>query len=309
VSVAPETGGLSQPIDAELIEKLIEHTRLSHEQVTLIRELMGTARLDFVDAALQLNLISADDAAGIVEWAQRIDSQAGVVETALRRQSIGRVATVPPSIYVKPSKELLLVHNPDHPHCERIRALRTELIMLMGSEHRQASVFAVLSPGPGEGRSLLAAELAIAFAQLGRRTLLVEADLRRPRQHFLFGAENTNGLAQCLTLGAVPQLLRVGGLPQFSLLPAGSPPPNPLELLSDGRFEDLLFDWRRVFDVLVVDTPAITKYADGLAIASLTEEVLLLSRANSTGHKDMKDTLRRLGTTRARILGAVINNF
>jgi protein-tyrosine kinase len=308
LSVAPETGGLSQPIDSDLIEKLIERSRLSHEQVALIRELMGTARLGFVDAALQLNLITADDAAG-VERSQRTDSQAGVVETALRRQSIGRVATVPPLIYVKPSKELLLVHNPDHPHCERIRALRTELIMLMGSEHRQASVFAVLSPGPGEGRSLLAAELAIAFAQLGRRTLLVEADLRRPRQQLLFGTENAHGLAQCLTFGAVPQLLRVDGLPQFSLLPAGSPPPNPLELLSDGRFEELLFDWRRVFDVLVIDTPAITKYADGLAIASFVEQVLLLSRANSTSHKEMQDTLRRLGTTKARILGAVINNF
>lgn len=308
MSVAPETGGLSQPIDSDLIEKLIERSRLSHEQVALIRELMGTARLGFVDAALQLNLITADDAAG-VERSQRTDSQAGVVETALRRQSIGRVATVPPLIYVKPSKELLLVHNPDHPHCERIRALRTELIMLMGSEHRKASVFAVLSPSPGEGRSLLAAELAIAFAQLGRRTLLVEADLRRPRQQLLFGTENAHGLAQCLTFGAVPQLLRVDGLPQFSLLPAGSPPPNPLELLSDGRFEELLFDWRRVFDVLVIDTPAITKYADGLAIASFVEQVLLLSRANSTSHKEMQDTLRRLGTTKARILGAVINNF
>jgi protein-tyrosine kinase len=302
LSVAPETGGLSQPIDSDLIEKLIERSRLSHEQVALIRELMGTARLGFVDAALQLNLITADDAAG-VERSQRTDSQTGVVETALRRQSIGRVATVPPLIYVKPSKELLLVHNPDHPHCERIRALRTELIMLMGSEHRQASVFAVLSPGPGEGRSLLAAELAIAFA------LLVEADLRRPRQQLLFGTENAHGLAQCLTFGAVPQLLRVDGLPQFSLLPAGSPPPNPLELLSDGRFEELLFDWRRVFDVLVIDTPAITKYADGLAIASFVEQVLLLSRANSTSHKEMQETLRRLSTTRARILGAVINNF
>jgi protein-tyrosine kinase len=309
VSVARETGGLSQPTDADLIEKLIERSRLSHDQVALIRELMGTARLGFVDAALQLNLISADDAAGVVERMQRPDSQAGVVETALRRQSIGRVATVPPSIYVKPSKELLLVHSPDHPHCERIRALRTELIMLMGNEHRQAGVIAVLSPGPGEGRSLLAAELAIAFAQLGRRTLLVEADLRRPRQQLLFGAENANGLAQCLSFGAVPQLLRVDGLPQFSLLPAGSPPPNPLELLSDGRFEELLFDWRRVFDVLVIDTPAITKYADGLAIASFVEQVLLLSRANSTSHKSMQDTLRRLATTRARILGAVINNF
>jgi protein-tyrosine kinase len=309
VSLAPQTDGQSAPLDAELIEALIEHSRLSHEQVARVRELMATGELDFVDAALQLNLITSDDAASIVERAQRNGSRPGIVETALRRQSIGRVATVPPSIYVKPSKELLLVNNAGHPHCERIRALRTELLMLMGTENRQASVFAVLSPGPGEGRSQLVAELAIAFAQLGRRTLLVEADLRHPRQQILFGAENATGLAQCLSFGAVPQLLRVDGLPQLSLLPAGSAPSNPLELLSDGRFEGLLFDWRRIFDVLVIDTPPVTKYADGLAIASFAEQVLVLSRANSTSHKDMKDTLRRLGTTKARVLGAVVNNF
>jgi receptor protein-tyrosine kinase len=92
-------------------------------------------------------------------------------------------------------------------------------------------------------------------------------------------------------------------------MPAGSVPPNPLELLSDGRFERLISDWQRVFDVLVLDTPPVTKFADGLAVASFARDVLLLSRANSTSHRDMKDTLRRLATTNARILGAVINNF
>jgi len=204
---------------------------------------------------------------------------------------------------------LLLAHDPDHPHCERLRALRTELSLVLGNGGREASVVAVLSPGPKEGRSQLAAELAIAFAQLGRRTLMVEADLRRPRQHELFGAGDASGMAQCLAFGRQPQFLRVENLPQLSLLTAGQLPSNPLELLSDGRFERLISDWRRIFDVLVIDTPAVTQFADGLAIASLAEQVLLLSRANVTTHKDMKDTLRRLTSTNARILGAVINHF
>jgi protein-tyrosine kinase len=301
----------ASPTEERRIDVLIDTCRLSQEQVALIREMMSARNMRFIDAALQLKLITQNDAAEALERSNSNlpNANTGIVETALRRQSIGRVATVPPSIYVKPSKELLLACNADHPHCERLRALRTELQLLLGEGGRAASVVAVLSPTAGEGRSQLAAELAVAFGQLGRRTLLIEADLRKPRQHLLFGAPNALGLAQCLALGGTPQLLRVEGLPQLSLLPAGTVPPNPLELLSDGRFERLLSDWRRVFDVLVIDTPPVTQFSDGLAVASFAQDVLLLSRANSTTHRDMKDTLRRLATTNARILGAVINNF
>jgi protein-tyrosine kinase len=309
MSVDSEVEDLAGPLDEELIDALVDDYRLSQEQVALIKELMALRGLKVVEAALDLNLITADQAAKILDGSRSNIAQTSVVETALRRQSVGRVATVPPTVYVKPSKELLLAHTQDHPHCERLRALRTELSLLLSTGGRQASVVAILSPGPSEGRSQLAAELAIAFAQQGRRTLLVEADLRRPRQHLLFGAGHAPGIAQCLTIGKQPQFLRVESLPQLSLLTSGPVPPNPLELLSDGRFERLLSDWRRIFEILIIDTPAVTQFADGLAIASFAEQVLLLSRANITRHKDMNDTLRRLVSTNARILGAVINKF
>ena len=309
MSVDSEAGIRPAPFDEDVITALINHCRLSNEQVALVKETMNAKSVGFVEAALHLNIITSDAAAEILERSQGNSARRGIIENALRRQSTGRVATVPPSIYVKPSKELLLVSDPENPHCERIRALRTELMLLLGNESRQASAVAVLSPGPGEGRSQLAAELAIAYSQLGKRTLLVEADFRRPRQHRLFGAENATGLAQYLRSGGTPQLLRVDGLPELSLLPSGPAPSNPLELLSDGRFERLLSDWRRVFDVVFIDTPAVTNFADGLAIASFAEQVLLVTRSNTTSHKDMKDTLRRLATTNARILGAVINHF
>src|SRR5258708_2039881 len=272
-------------------------------------EKMAERGLTFIEAASYLKLITADEATVAPGQPHRRTAQDGIIQSAIRRLSIGQVARVPPSIYVKPSKHLLLAYNPDHPHCERLRALRTELLMVLGTKSRLADVVALLSPSQGEGRSQLAAELAIAFAQLGRRTLLVEADMRRPRQHLNFGAGNIAGLSQCLMLGIPPQLLKVEGLPELSLLTSGPVPPNPLELLSNVRFDRLLSDWRRAFDILVIDTPAVTDFADGLAIASFAKQVLLLSRTNTTGHKEMKDTLRRLATTNARILGAVINKF
>jgi protein-tyrosine kinase len=296
--------------DEDLILALIDKHRLSQQQVVLVREMMNERTIGFAEAAVNLQFIAADQATAAIENSQNNGGGDGIVQTAIRRLSIGQVvATVPPAVYVRPSKDLLVVCNPDHPHCERLRALRTELLMVLGGKSTQADAIAVLSPCPGEGRSQLAAELAISFAQLGRRTLLVEADMRRPRQHLNFSVGNAAGLSQALLLGTTPQLLKVEGLPELTLLIAGPAPPNPLELLSNGRFDRLLSDWRRAYDMVILDTPAVTDFADGLAIASFTKQVLLLSRANATGHREMKETLRRLTTANARILGAVLNKF
>ena len=123
------------------------------------------------------------------------------------------------------------------------------------------NVVALVSPGRGEGRSQLCAELAIAFAQLGRRTLLVDADLRHPRQHVLFTAENQWGLAQTLALGEAAYLHAVEGLPELAVLTSGTIAPNPLELVSHRRFERLISEMRRQYDFIVIDTPAISLYA------------------------------------------------
>ena len=93
------------------------------------------------------------------------------------------------------------------------------------------------------------------------------------------------------------------------LLTAGEIPPNPLELLSDGRFEKLMADWRNNYEFLVLDTPPVSQCADGLAIATLAGRVLVLSRAQHTPYKNTREMLRRLATTQSRILGAVMNHF
>jgi receptor protein-tyrosine kinase len=186
--------------------------------------------------------------------------------------------------------------------------LRTELMLLV-EDVRRGNICALLSPGPAEGRSQLCAELAIAFAQLGRRTLLVDADLRHPRQHILFSADNQWGLAQALALGETPYLYSVQGVPELSLLTAGVIPPNPLELVSNRRFERLMDEWRRSYDFVLIDTPPVSQYADALAIATAARRVLVVSRTESTSFSGMKELLRRLAPTQARILGAVLNKF
>jgi receptor protein-tyrosine kinase len=209
---------------------------------------------------------------------------------------------------VEPDDRLIMAHDPRDPRCEKIRALRTELLLRRESSDR-ADIVALLSPCAGEGRSLLAAELAIAFAQTGRPTLLVDADLRRPRQHSLFGTDNRQGLSQAIASATEPYLHSVHGLPQMSLLTAGAIPSNPLELLSSSGFASMVDDWRNNFEFVVIDTAPVMHFSDALAVANLVGRVLALSRAQHTPYKDMQDMLRRLSATRSQILGAVISHF
>jgi receptor protein-tyrosine kinase len=179
----------------------------------------------------------------------------------------------------------------------------------MRTRNLGGAIFALLSPCADEGRSQLAAELAIAFAQLGRRTLLVDADLRHPRQHVLFGAENDSGLAQALVDSGAMSLHGIERLPTMALLTSGSLPPNPLELLSGVRFEQLTAEWRRSFEFVVLDTPPAAESSDALAVASAAGNVLVLSRADVTPFSALKEMARKLEATHARTLGAVIGRF
>jgi protein-tyrosine kinase len=296
--------------ERDLRAELVSYYHLDAQTVAKIFEIMQTTDLSFSEAALRLGLFTredVDEALARTRSAKQV-GEAGLIETALHRISSDKRIVLRHGERVTPSRQLILAHDPDNPRSERLRALRTELL-LMNEGTRGANIVAVLSPGAGEGRSQLSAELAIVFAQLGRRTLLVDADLRNPRQHVLFGSTNEIGLANTIANFQKPVYHPVVGLPQMHLLTAGPIPPNPLELLSDGRFEKLVAEWRNNYEFLVFDTPPISKCADGLAVATLAGRVLLLSRAQHTSYKTTRDMMRRLATTHSKILGAVLNHF
>jgi protein-tyrosine kinase len=222
-------------------------------------------------------------------------------------RSLTRTVAAGPRL-ARPSPRLAGAYDAFDPRCEEIRALRTELL-LRREPGDLADVIALLSPRTGDGRSQLAAELAIAFAQLDRPTLLVDADLRNPSQHLLFAADNKFGLSQAIKHGDTAYLHPVDGVPQLSLLTAGPAPDNALELLLNKRFATLLDEWRESFDFVVVDTAPITEYSDGLAVANLVKRVLVLTRARHTPYRESRDLLRRLAAIRSQVVGAVINHF
>jgi protein-tyrosine kinase len=266
--------------------------------------------LSFVDAALRLGFVTQEQIDDALDWAKRRHTleSGGLIERAIQKISDNRQVVLAQGETVTPGPQLILAHDADNPRSEKIRALRTELLLLSEAS-RSANTIALLSASAGEGRSQLAAELAISFSQLGRRTLLVDADLRQPKQHKLFGSTNENGLGEAISRNQKPWFHPVDGLPQLSLLTSGSTPPNPLELLSDGRFSRMLQDWRKAFEFVILDTPPVKDYADGLAIATLAGRVIVLGRGQHTSFSETRDLLRRLASTQSQILGAVINNF
>jgi len=316
---AERAEGIVRPLDAELSDALIAHRNLSGQDIDRITETMRTRRQSFSEAAFQLQLATRADIDDVSHFVREHSRgvQGGVIENAIRgaqgvgqggsAQSRSTALTVRQGV-ARLSSELLHARDGDHVRAEKIRALRTDLMLLNDSAQR-GNVIALVGPGRGEGRSQLCAELAMAFAQLGRRTLLVDADLRHPRQHVLFTADNQWGLAQTLALGESPYLHAVEGLPELAVLTSGAIPPNPLELVAHQRFERLIGELRRQYDFIVIDTPAVSLYADALQIATVAQRVLMVTRTEATSFPAMKDTLRRLAVTESKILGAVINKF
>jgi protein-tyrosine kinase len=294
--------------DAEIHKALVLLYRLSNEAIESINDLMRKLQIRFADAALHTGVITQEELDRALEWIRKRAEHEGrgIIEEVLRRR-VRREVVLWEGSQLEPSKLLIQAHDPNHPRSESIRTLRTEL--LLRTKHQGTGIVAILSPCASEGRSQLAAELAISFAQLGRRTLLVDADLRRPRQHALFGAENQQGLAQALLDGGAIHLHGIVGLPHMALMTSGALPSNPLELLSGIRFERLLVEWRRSFEFVILDTPPAADCSDSIAVATAAGQALILSRANVTPLSALKYISRKMETSHARTLGAVIGRF
>ena len=208
------------------------------------------------------------------------------------------------------STEIVVAYEPFHPRAEELRALRTQLLIRWSKAEVRHRVLAIVSPGSGEGRSYVTANLAALFSQLGERTLLIDADLRAPRQHQIFDVPDRFGLSAVLSgradAGAVVPIPKFGTL---SLLPAGACPRNPQELLSRHVLADLLQELRTEFDVILIDTPPAKLYADAQSVAFQAGSVMVLARKDRTRLADTTGVIRELNNTGARIVGTVLNAF
>ena len=209
---------------------------------------------------------------------------------------------------IKPiSTEVVAAYKPFSAEGERLRALRSQLQLRWFDEAGRRTALAIVSDSRQEGRSNLAANLAVTFAQLGQRTLLIDGDLRAPRQHKLFKVENQVGLSSLLAGRMQDQVVTfVHGIPGLAVLPAGPTPPNPAELLSRPAFARILEQSKSSFDVVLVDTPAFESGADAALLARAVGAGLAIARTNYTRTNAFERVVGSLGDTGVFMVGSVL---
>jgi protein-tyrosine kinase len=207
------------------------------------------------------------------------------------------------------SPELVAAYKPFSRVGENLRAVRSQLMLRWFNTDPARKVLTVVSPDKGEGRSFIAANLAIVFAQQGERTLLIDGDLRAPRQHELFKLPKNAGLSGILAGRAGLEVaLPIPSLHGLSVLPAGATPPNPQELLGRPAFGGLLQVAAQKFDVIIIDTPAGATYADAEIIAARTGAGLVVTRKNQSLLPSAVKLTRRLQDGGVALVGAVLND-
>jgi receptor protein-tyrosine kinase len=210
------------------------------------------------------------------------------------------------------SPELVAAYKPFSRVGENLRAVRSQLMLRWFNTDPARKVMAIVSPGNGEGRSFVAANLAIVFAQQGERTLLIDADMRsKPErgQQALFKLGKSAGLSAILANRAgLESAQLIPGLPGLAVLPAGATPPNPQELLGRPAFGDLLRAASQQFDVIIIDTPAGSDFADAEITAARAGAALLVARQNVSLVPRAAQLARRLQDSGVALVGSVLND-
>ncbi len=194
----------------------------------------------------------------------------------------------------------------DQPAAEAFRALRTN-VTFVGAE-KPLQFMSVTSPGPGEGKSTTAVNLAAALAHGGQRTLLIDGDLRRPLIHRAFALVQEPGLTDVLVGRATArEAVRPEVAPGLDVLPSGSIPPNPSELLGSGAMHSLIGDLRRDYHYIIMDTPPTLPVTDASVVASSADAAILVLKSGDTEETAAQRALEQLRRVHARIAGAVLN--
>ncbi|GIO30143.1 tyrosine protein kinase [Paenibacillus albilobatus] len=190
---------------------------------------------------------------------------------------------------------------------ESYRNLRTN-IQFLGWNHK-IQILAVTSTQAAEGKTTTISNLAVAFAQEGKRVLLVDADLRRPSLQGIFNVSNKTGLSNILANQSIcEEIIHHSGVDNLQLITSGPVPPNPTELLSSGKLKEIMESWRDDYDVILIDTPPVMAVADGLIVASVSDGVVIVVQAGKVKREHVQKTKEKLELAKANILGVVLNN-
>lgn len=208
------------------------------------------------------------------------------------------------------SPDLLAVYAPFGGLVEALRAVRTQLMHKRFTGQGDKKTLAVVSPATGEGKSFIAANMAVVFSQLGKRTLVIDAAMRTPSQHELFKLNNSVGLSSVLAGRSNMQVLQhVASIANLSVLTAGPTPPNPQELLARPAFKHLLDSLTADFDVILIDTPSSREFSDANILSATAGAAVTVVRKNHTRVELLQQHLGAINGTGAEMMGMILNEY
>jgi chain length determinant protein tyrosine kinase EpsG len=266
---------------------LLEMGKIKAEDADRILRMQKEQGLRFGDAAVKLGLVSEDDIRNVLF------------------QQFNYACLPADSNAIDP--EVVAAFRPQDPVVEALRALRSQLALRWYAEHK---FMVITAPSSGQGASRTAANLAVVFSQMGERTLLIDADLRNPRQHKLFRLQSSPGLSDILAGRANAKIIQnVQGLTNLSVLPAGTEPPNPLELFGRPALTELINEVGGQFDIVIIDTPPALECADAQTLSARMGGALIVARRHHARIADIEEVKQQLSIAGAEAIGAVMTDF
>jgi capsular exopolysaccharide synthesis family protein len=244
-------------------------------------------------------------ALGLTFFFEYLDNRIKTPDEMRHHLGLAHIGMVP-ALFGKAMSDPLINNGVPLNFAEAFRAIRTNVLFSSTEEGGRSIV--VTSTGPGEGKTVVSSNLAIALADAGQRVLLVDADMRRPKVHRLLGVDQEPGLSNVMVGAVKPSdAVRKTSVANLCVLPAGTLPPNPAELLGAARFKDFLASVTKHFDWVILDTPPVMAVTDPSVVAHLTSGVLFVIGADMTSRHAALRALEQLDRVKSRSIGGVLN--
>jgi capsular exopolysaccharide synthesis family protein len=198
---------------------------------------------------------------------------------------------------------------PKEPASEAYRCVRTSMFFTSTQEN-PIRVMLVTSPGPQEGKTTTLCNLGIVMAQAGKKVLLIDADMRKPRLHGVFKHKNTKGLSDVLSMQAeVDDTIQESEIPNVSFITAGTTPPNPSELLSSHKVKELIISTKKIFDIIIFDTPPSAVVTDAMILSRVVDGVVMVVESGKTSKRALPRIFKVLQDSNAKVIGVILNRL
>ncbi|WP_028401697.1 CpsD/CapB family tyrosine-protein kinase [Ectobacillus panaciterrae] len=203
-------------------------------------------------------------------------------------------------------RNLIAYKQPKSPVSEQYRNVRTNI--QFASVDTDIRSFVVTSSSPAEGKTTTTANLAVVFAQQGKKVLLVDGDMRKPTLHTMFGVDNVFGLTSVLSKqNTFEKCVRKTDVDNLDFLPCGAIPPNPAELLGSSKMEELLHELYNKYDLVIIDTPPVLAVTDAQVLANLADGIVMVVRSGQTEKEAAVKAKGLLQNAKGKLLGVVLN--